>query len=166
MAAELGPQIAEVGEVVRLAVAPVFLLSSVGVTLTLLAGRLARVVDRARALELGESGTHESDLDELGGRLSTLAQRSRLLGGAIALCTICALLVSMVVVALFLGALLNFRLALVIAILFIIAMLSFIGGLMLFLREVFVATRSLRIGLRAHRQQVSADVADRAQPPM
>jgi hypothetical protein len=152
MAAELlGPQIAEVGDVVRLAVAPVFLLSSVGVTLTLLAGRLGRVVDRARALELGESDTHESELEELGGRLSTLAHRSRLLGGAIALCTICALLVSMVVVALFLGALLNIHLALVIAILFIVAMLSFIGGLMLFLREVFVATRSLRIGLRAHR---------------
>jgi hypothetical protein len=149
MAAELGPQIAEVGEVVRLAVAPVFLLSSVGVTLTLLAGRLARVVDRARALELGESGTHESELGELGGRLSTLALRARLLGRAITLCTICALLVSMVVVALFLGALLNFHLAVVIAVLFIVAMLSFIGGLTLFLREVFVATRSLRIGLRA-----------------
>jgi hypothetical protein len=152
MAAELGPQIAEVGEVIRLAVAPVFLLSSVGITLSLLAGRLGRVVDRARALELGESDTHESELEELGGRLSTLAQRSRLLGGAIALCTICALLVSMVVVALFLGALLNFHLALVIAILFIVAMLSFIGGLTLFLREVFVATRALRIGLRAHRR--------------
>jgi hypothetical protein len=149
MAAELGPQIAEVGEVVRLAVAPVFLLSSVGVTLTLLAGRLARVVDRARALELGESGTHESELGELSGRLLTLAVRARLLGRAITLCTICALLVSMVVVALFLGALLNFHLAVVIAVLFIVAMLSFIGGLTLFLREVFVATRSLRIGLRA-----------------
>jgi hypothetical protein len=149
MAAELGPQIAEVGEVVRLAVAPVFLLSSVGVTLTLLAGRLARVVDRARALELGAGHTHESELGELGGRLSTLALRARLLGGAITLCTICALLVSMVVVALFLGALLNFRLSVVIAVLFIVAMLSFIGGLTLFLREVFVATRTLRIGLRA-----------------
>jgi len=148
MAAELGLQIAEVGEVVRLAVAPVFLLSSVAVTLTLLAGRLARVVDRARALELGESRTHESELTELGGRLSTLELRARLLGRAIALCTICALLVSMVVVALFLGALLNFRLALIIAVLFIVAMLSFIGGLSLFLREVFVATRTLRIGLR------------------
>jgi hypothetical protein len=147
MAAELGPQIAQVGEVVRLAVAPVFLLSSVGVTLSLLAGRLARVVDRARALELGESNTHESELNELGGRLSTLALRARLLGRAITLCTICALLVSMVVVALFLGALLNFRLELTIAILFIVAMLSFIGGLSLFLREVFVATRTLRIGL-------------------
>ncbi len=149
---ELGPQIAEVGEVVRLAVAPVFLLSSVGVTLTLLAGRLARVVDRARSLELGESKTHENDLDELGDRLSTLALRARLLGRAIALCTICALLVSMVVVALFLGALLNFHLSVAIAVLFIVAMLSFIGGLTLFLREVFLATHTLRIGLRAHRR--------------
>jgi hypothetical protein len=154
MAAEFGPQIAEVGEVVRLAVAPVFLLSSVGVTLTLLAGRLARVVDRARELELGESKTHESDLSDLGERLSTLEVRARLLGRAIALCTICALLVSMVVVALFLGALLNFRLALIISILFIIAMVSFIGGLSLFLREVFVATRTLRIGLHESRMRV------------
>jgi hypothetical protein len=88
-------------------------------------------------------------LHELGGRLSTLEQRARLLGRAIALCTVCALLVAMVVVALFLGALLNIRLAFFISMLFIIAMLSFIGGLSLFLREVFVATRSLRIGLRA-----------------
>jgi hypothetical protein len=154
MAAELGTQIAEVGDVVRLAVAPVFLLSSVGVTLTLLAGRLARVVDRARALEQGELLTHANDVGELGERLETLALRSRLLGRAIALCTICALLVSMVVVALFLGALFNVRLGLVISILFIVAMLSFIGGLSLFLREVFVATRSLRIGLQATRMRV------------
>jgi hypothetical protein len=39
----------------------------------------------------------------------------------------------------------------VIAILFIVAMLSIIVGLLCFLREVFVATRSLRIGLRAAR---------------
>ena len=147
MSAEFGPQIAEVGEVVRLAVAPVFLLSSVGVTLSLLAGRLARVVDRARTLELGAGQTEQNELAALGGRLSTLALRARLLGRAIALCTICALLVSMVVVALFLGALLNFHLALTISILFIVAMLSFIGGLSLFLREVFVATRTLRIGI-------------------
>jgi len=153
MVAELGPQIAEVGEVVRLAVAPVFLLSSVGVTLTLMASRLARVVDRARALELGEGKTEEIGLIELGGRLSTLELRARLLGRAIALCTICALLVAMVVVALFLGALLNFRLSLVIAILFIVAMLSFIAGLSLFLREVFVATRTLRIGLQDARMR-------------
>ncbi len=146
--ADIGGQFQEIGEVVRTAVAPVFLLSGVGVTLTLLANRLARVVDRARALEQKEAKTHESELPELSGSLRTLERRARLLGRAIALCTICALLVSMVVVTLFLGAFVDFHLSLLIATLFIVSMLSFIGGLLLFLREVFVATKNLRIGLR------------------
>jgi hypothetical protein len=143
--------IAEIAEVVRTAVAPVFLLSGVGVTLTLLTNRLARVVDRARALERSEGDTLETDMQELQNRLQTLAQRARLLGRSITLCTLCALLVSTVVVALFVGAFVNFHLSLVVAVLFVLAMFCFIGGLLLFLREVFVATRSLRIGLRGVR---------------
>jgi hypothetical protein len=148
----IGGQIQEIGEVVRTAVAPVFLLSGVGVTLTMLTSRLARVVDRARALEQKESKTHESDMHVLGRALRTLEQRARLLGRAIALCTICALLVSMVVVALFLGAFVQFHVSLIIATLFIVAMFSFIGGLLMFLREVFVATVALRIGLTGTRE--------------
>ncbi|MGA2564080.1 MAG: DUF2721 domain-containing protein [Steroidobacteraceae bacterium] len=151
MALGVSSQITEVGDVVRIAVAPVFLLSGVGITLTLMTSRLARVVDRARALEQAEASTHESELGELNHRLETLERRSRLLGAAIALCTVCALLVSLVVVTLFLGTLLDFRLGLVIAILFIVAMLSFIGALALFLREILFATKTLRIGLRATR---------------
>jgi hypothetical protein len=143
--------IAEVADIVRTAVAPVFLLSGVGVTLTMLTNRLARVVDRARALESSESDTHEHDMHELQSRLDTLARRARLLGRSITLCTICALLVCMVVVALFVGAFVNFHLSQVIAVLFVMAMFSFIAGLLLFLREVFVATRTLRIGLRGLR---------------
>lgn len=148
MAVGIEGQFQEIGDVVRTAVAPVFLLSGVGVTLTLLTNRLARVVDRARALEQKESKTHESEMHELSGSLRTLEWRARLLSRAISLCTVCALLVSMVVVTLFLGAFVNFRLSLVIATLFIVSMLSFIGGLLLFLREVYVATKHLRIGLR------------------
>jgi Protein of unknown function (DUF2721) len=144
----IGGQIQEIGEVVRTAVAPVFLLSGVGITLTLLTNRLARVVDRARALEQKESKTHENDMNELSGSLSTLERRARLLGRSISLCTICALLVSMVVVTLFIGAFVRFNVSLIIATLFIVSMLSFISGLLLFLREVFVATKNLRIGLR------------------
>jgi Protein of unknown function (DUF2721) len=147
-AVNVGSQIQEIGEVVRTAVAPVFLLSGVGVTLTLLTNRLARVVDRARALEEKESNTHENDMHALGGALSTLERRARLLGRAISMCTICALLVSMVVVTLFIGAFVRFNVSLIISTLFIVSMLSFIAGLLLFLREVFVATKHLRIGLR------------------
>jgi len=150
-AAGIGSQIQEIGEVVRTAVAPVFLLSGVGVTLTMLTSRLARVVDRARALEQKERDTHASDMHVLGGALRTLERRARVLGRAIALCTICALLVSMVVVTLFLGAFVSLHVSLIIATLFIVAMISFIGGLLLFLREVFVATRALRIGLTGTR---------------
>jgi hypothetical protein len=146
MPTEAGAPILEIGEVIRLAVAPVFLLSGVGVTLTLLTSRLARVIDRARALE-GDRAVSAEHLGDLEGRLLTLSLRARLLGRAIALCTICALLVSMVVVTLFLGALFNIPVSLVIAAEFIVAMFSFIGGLLYFLREVFVATRTLRIGL-------------------
>jgi hypothetical protein len=156
MASDIAAQITEVGEVVRLAVAPVFLLSGVGITLTLMANRLARVVDRARVLEQGERDAHEGDLHELSRKLLTLEVRARLLGPAIVLCTLCALLVSMVVVALFLGALLNFPLGLVIEILFILAMLSFIGALAMFLREVLLATKTLRIGLRESRLRTRA----------
>jgi uncharacterized membrane protein YGL010W len=142
---------ADVARIIQLAVAPVFLLSGVGVTLTMLTSRLARVVDRARALEQKERDTHANEMHVLGGALRTLERRARLLGRAIALCTICALLVSMVVVTLFLGAFVSLHVSLIIATLFIVAMLSFIGGLLLFLREVFVATRALRIGLTGTR---------------
>lgn len=148
MAGAEGTAIVEIGDAVRLAVAPVFLLSGVGVTLTLLTNRLARVVDRARGLEASQPQTADSDLDDLKDRVGVLAQRARLLSRAIALCTICALLVSMVVVALFVSALVGSRLAIVISVLFIVAMFNFIGGLLFFLREIFLATRTLRIGLR------------------
>jgi hypothetical protein len=140
--------ISEIAEVVRTSVAPVFLLSGVGVTLTMLTNRLARVVDRARALERSEGDTLEGDMSDLHRRVVVLALRARLLGTAITLCTVCALLVSMVVVALFVGAFVNYHLSLVVSVLFILAMFSFIAGLLLFLREVYVATRTLRIGLR------------------
>jgi membrane protein DedA with SNARE-associated domain len=49
-------------------------------------------------------------------------------------------------VALFVGALFNVDLSSLIAVLFVAAMGAFVGGLVSFLREIFVATASLRIG--------------------
>jgi Protein of unknown function (DUF2721) len=138
-----------VGYVIRLAVAPVFLLSGVGIMLTVFTNRLARAVDRGRELErsapqvaVGES------TEELHESLATLARRGRLLSYAIALCTICALLVALVVMVLFLGESFAMRITYAVDALFIAAMLSFIGAILCFLREVFIATANLRIGLR------------------
>jgi membrane glycosyltransferase len=144
--------VAGIGDVIRLAVAPVFLLSGVGVMLTVLTNRLARAVDRARAHEARVQGASPAEQPEVHQALSVLARRARLLSYAIAQCTVCALLVSLVVVTLFVGAFLKSDISGTIAALFIIAMLSFIGAMLCFLREVFVATQALRIGVRPEPQ--------------
>ena len=43
--------VANVAEVIQLAVAPVFLLAGIGAFLNVCAGRLSRIVDRARSIE-------------------------------------------------------------------------------------------------------------------
>jgi hypothetical protein len=144
-------QIHSIGEVIRQAVAPVFLLTGVGTMLMVLTNRLARAVDRARQLESrraeGVAGT-TTTADGLREPLRVLARRAQLLSYAIALLTVCALLVSMVIVTLFLGAFFDFGIVRTIGALFILAMVAFVSALLCFLREVFMATASMRSGIR------------------
>ena len=45
------PEVSQVAQTIQLAVAPIFLLAGVGAFLNVCAGRLSRIVDRARDLE-------------------------------------------------------------------------------------------------------------------
>jgi hypothetical protein len=137
-----------VAHVIQLSVAPVFLLSGIGAILAVMTNRLARVIDRARVLEGKLDDATPEEAARLREDLATLAQRARLIGPAITLCTTTALLICMVIAVLFLSAFLHFDAGVVVAALFILAMLAFFLGLLWFLREIFVATRSLRIGSR------------------
>lgn len=143
---ELSPEVAGIGQVIQLAVAPVFLLSGVGIILTVLTNRLARVVDRARRLEDAADGCAPGERERIVAQLRTMARRARLMNRAITLSTISALLVALVVVTIFLGAFLPFDITAPIAAMFILAMLALIGALLYFLREVFLAISTLRIG--------------------
>ena len=143
---EISPQITAIGEVIQLAVAPVFLLTGVGVILTVLTNRLARVVDRARRLEDAADIAAADERQVIHERLRVLARRARLMNRAITLSTVSGLLVALVVVTIFLGAFLNFDIAVPVAAMFILAMLALIGALLFFLREVFLAISTLRIG--------------------
>jgi hypothetical protein len=80
--------------------------------------------------------------------LRTLASRAGLINRAISLCTTSALLVCAVIGALFAGAFLEADLSVLVGLMFIAAMLALIGALVSFLREIHIATRSVRIGLR------------------
>ena len=131
---------------VQFAVAPVFLLAAVGGLLAVLSGRLGRVIDRGRVLEAGLASSDEERRTELERDLRTLAARALLINRSITLVTICGLLVCTVIAALFIGEIFALDFALPISFLFVIAMLALIGGLLTFLREVHIATRTVRIG--------------------
>jgi hypothetical protein len=78
--------------------------------------------------------------------LAVLSRRARLINWAISLCTVCALLICAVIVSLFLGPFLQLDLWALVAWVFIAAMIALCSALVSFLREIFVATRHLRIG--------------------
>jgi hypothetical protein len=135
----------DIVHLIQSAVAPVFLLSGVGVTLGVLTGRLARIIDRARFLEdqAGKSGVHTEALHE---SLRMLARRARYTNAAIAMCAASALFVSVVVMALFASAFLDADLSVTIAILFVAAMICLTGAFGAFLVECRLATEILRFG--------------------
>jgi hypothetical protein len=137
----------DIVHLIQSAVAPVFLLSGVGVTLGVLTNRLARIIDRARALE-AQFDRGGPRADELRAMLKVLARRAHYINGAIALSSVSALLVAMVVIMLFASAFVPVDLSVSIAVLFVASMLSLCAAFVAFLIEVRLATQSLRIGTR------------------
>jgi hypothetical protein len=133
-----------IAHAIQLAVAPVFLLTALATIFNVLASRLARVVDRARIMEAQLDDPAFAEADEVRSRLAVISTRSRLINLAIALCVLSALLVALVVVSLFVSSLMQIDLALPVAILFIVAMLSLAAALIFFLREIYIATAALR----------------------
>ena len=137
--------ITDIAHIIQLAVAPVFLLAGIGAMLNVLTARLARIIDRARALEQMLQQQDERDRDWSMRMLDTLDRRMRVIHIAITLCTASALFVCIVVSLLFVTDLGDFGLGRTIALLFIAAMLLIVGGLVMFLVEIRLATRSVRV---------------------
>lgn len=135
-----------IAQVIQLAVAPVFLLTGVGAILAVMANRLARIVDRARTLELKLAGAEGAAYAELDQRLKNLSRRAKLISHAIALCVLTAVLVCAVIITLFVGEFLSYNTKLPAALMFIAALLSFLLALVWLLREIFMATATLKFG--------------------
>jgi hypothetical protein len=137
----------DIVQIIQLSIAPVFLIAGIGTLLNVLTSRLARVVDRGRAIELDldtplGSGDHTNrHLAEL----RVLDQRMNWIHNAIMLSTMAILLVCLLIVALFSVELIAIDLSRVVAILFIATMASLIGGLISFLIEISYARKSLRV---------------------
>lgn len=137
--------ISNVAHVIQLAVAPVFLLTGIGGILSVLINRLARVVDRFRVLDQDFYQASENAIAHIRQEMQALSQRARMIHWAIGLCTVCALFVCVVIALMFLSAMLGVDLSTTVSVLFILAMLMLIAGLLCFLHEIRIATSSIDV---------------------
>jgi len=159
----LGTGIENIADAIRLAIAPVFLLTGLAGLLNVMATRLARVIDRARSLEASWSGLDTDARSRARLEMHNLERRRRVCSWSINFSTMAALLVCLVIVTLFMEQFLEAdlwwltgslfvdlflprSLKWLVAGLFIAAMVVLIAGLVTFLREVYLATHTLRIG--------------------
>ena len=127
------------GHSIQTAITPVFLLSGVAAFLGVLNSRLLRVIDRTRSLE-----EHEQIDEQDAAELAVLLHRRHWINRAITLCTLSAILISLLIVIMFLGAVVHVDVGRVVVTLFIAALIALIVGLLSFLREINLAVRHFR----------------------
>lgn len=141
------PFFGDVSHVIQLALAPAFLLTGIASMLNVMTGRLARIIDRGR--RVGEQFINAESVNFKSYEVEQdyLERRRYLASSAITACTLSALLVCLVIAVLFVKAILGFEIKWVVGTLFISSMLTLTVGLSYFLREVHLATKTVRIVL-------------------
>jgi hypothetical protein len=152
--------VTSVTHVIQLAVAPVFLLTAIATLISALNVRLGRIVDRQRVLllELSTSAGPSSASLARPQELELLSRRVHLSYLAIVAAVLAGLFICLVVASAFVGVLLEVDLAKLLAALFVLAMLSLIASLSLFLREIYMAVSTRqRVALSASAQVPGAE---------
>lgn len=131
--------------VLQTALTPAFLLVALGSLLNLFTGRLARIVDRSRALE---TRYPESEPDErvlIVRELHIIERRNAIVSRAILLGVLAALAVCVMIGLLFMMGLVALHLATAVIVTFMIALALMAGALILFAIEVRIATKTVHV---------------------
>ena len=134
--------VTDIARVVQQVIAPAFMLAGIGTFLSVMAQRLARIIDRAREVSYDSDDPEETA--DLAALRDQLAIRAKLIQRGIVMCTLAAIVICGLIALMFLDALVQPSLARLIGFVFIGVMGTVMVGLTYFLREVFVATASLR----------------------
>lgn len=142
--------IQSISTLITMSVAPVFLIAGVAGLLNVFTSRLTRIVDK---LDKMDKILHKKHLDDPSYQESdyTLQRRSFLVSRmknanlSIMFGALTGLMVALVIITVFLGALFHFNSGYFIAVYFILAMVFLICSLVLFLREIYFTNLFINI---------------------
>lgn len=134
-----------IAQTIQLALAPVFMLVAIGNIMNILSTRLGRIVDRSRQLQERHLATEGPEHDDVVREMRAIARRIHLITRAIFLLVLAGLSIGTTVAVLFLDEIAGFKLPLLAAGFFLVAIGLMMWALMLFLAETRIASAQLRI---------------------
>ncbi len=145
------PTVAQLIPILQTAIGPMILISGLGLLLLTMTNRLGRAIDRARLLagELSEAAGNKQE--KIAAQLEILWRRARLIRASITLASLSALSSACLIIVLFFTALGGLELAWLIGSVFIIGMLSLIGSLILFIKDINQSLAALKLELQVEK---------------
>ena len=134
--------------VIQAAIAPVVLISGVGLLLLTLSARLGRIVDRTRLVAAELHASPEGDRGGLEHQLFVLRHRARLIRLSLTLSASAVALVGVVMTLLFLGLVLGWNVTLVCTLLFVAALTCVVVAMFVFVRELSESLVALELSIQ------------------
>ena len=141
----ISTSLSTVADTIQTAIAPVFLLAGIGAILNVMVGRLARIVDRARAVEQLHPRSTGPEHDRHVQELRLIDRRVTVINWAIFLVVSAALATCLVVALIFVARLVHINIGATVAIAFILAMLLLMSGLIFFMIEVRMSLEAIHV---------------------
>ena len=141
------PSVTDLIPILQIAIGPVILISGVGLLLLTMTNRLGRVIDRARTLYEKLRTETPTEQDRTRAQLKILQRRAGFVRQAIILATLSILLAALLIISLFFAALLRLDVGWLIMLFFIGCLLSLIGSLLTFIRDINQSLLALKLEL-------------------
>jgi hypothetical protein len=139
--------LSELIPVLQVAIAPVILISGVGLLLLSLTNRFGRAVDRTRQIHHQMREAPAAERPRLANQVEVIYRRARLIQLSIIMGALSALFAAMLIVALFLAALMKWESALVLSLFFIGCLVSLVVSLITFIMDIRLSLYALKLEL-------------------
>jgi Na+/melibiose symporter-like transporter len=133
--------------VLQIAIAPVILISGVGLLLLSLTNRFGRAVDRTRQIHHEMRAAAAAERPRLADQVGVIFRRARLIQLSIIMGALSALFAAMLILALFFTALMKWESALVISLFFVGCLISLVASLITFIMDIRLSLHALKLEL-------------------
>ena len=134
--------------VIQAAIAPVVLISGVGLLLLTLSARLGRIVDRTRLVATELRSAPADERNALEHQLSVLRHRAGLIRLALTLSATAVAVIGLLITLLFMGLVFAWHVTIVCTLLFVAALLCVVLAMFVFVRELSESLVALELSIQ------------------